>query len=82
MWLSALNLSEAVDLLAAVSDFNFKQSEKRPDFYIYDNQNQGYTLWVKAQLVNPEYLSYVKKIVKSRKLAIRESEGYLVIHEP
>ena len=82
MWLSALNLSEAVDLLAAVSDFNFKSSEKRPDYYIYDNQNQGYTLWIKAQSVNPEYLSYVKKIVKSRKLAIHKSEGYLVIHEP
>ena len=63
-----------------VSDFNFKKSEEKPDFCIYDNQNQGYTLCVKADLVNAEYRKYIKAIVKSRRLGIRESDGYLTIY--
>lgn len=77
-----MNLKEAVALLAAVSDFSFKQSEKKPAVSIYDNQNQGYTLCVKAHLINEEYHKYLKKTVEARKLRIRESEGYIVISDP
>jgi hypothetical protein len=75
-----LTLNEAIDLLCVVSDFQFKDSEKRPDFCIYDNQNDGYNLRIKAELVTAEYRSYLNEIVKSRKLRIRESEGYLIIY--
>jgi len=77
-----LNFSEAIRLLEVVSDFPFKPSEKKLGFSIYDNQNQGYTLRVKASLVNSEYLKYVKEIVESRKLGMRESDGYLTIYGP
>jgi hypothetical protein len=77
-----LNFIESIKLLEAVSDFPFKQSEKKPDFSIYDNQNQGYSLRVKAGLVNAEYLKFVKEIVESLKLRMIDSEGYLTIYAP
>jgi hypothetical protein len=75
-----VNFKEAIDLLEAVSNFHFKQSEKKPDFCIYDNEKQGYTLCVKAALISEEYHNHLKHIVESRKLGICESEGYLVIY--
>jgi hypothetical protein len=80
--LGAVNFNEAIELLEVVSDFHFKASEKKPDFCIYDNQNEGYVLCVKALLINAEYRNYLKEIVESRKLGIRESEGYLIIYGP
>jgi hypothetical protein len=77
-----VNFSEAIELLEAVSDFHFKSSEEPPDFCIYDNQNQGYSLRVKAKSVSEEYRYYLNDIVESRKLRIRESDGYIVIHGP
>jgi hypothetical protein len=75
-----LTINDAIDLLCAVSDFQFKDSEKRPDFCVYDNQNDGYNLRIKAELVDKEYRRYLNGIVKSRKLGLRESEGYLIIY--
>ena len=77
-----MNFNEAIGLLEAVSDFNFKESEEKPDFCIYDNQNEGYSLRIKAHLINTEYRKYIKEIVESRKLGTHESEGYLIIHTP
>ena len=77
-----MNFKEAIQLLEAFTDFPSKSGEKRPNFSIYDNQNQGYSLSVKAQLIGAEYLNYVKKIVESRKLGVRESKGYLIIYGP
>jgi hypothetical protein len=74
-----VNLLEAVELLDVVSDFHFKVSEEKPDFLIYDNQKEGYALWVKSQLISEEYRNYLKEMAESRKLVIRESEGYLII---
>jgi len=81
-WLSVLNFIEAIELLEVVTDFQFKPSEKKPDFCVYDNQNQGYTLCVKANMVNAEYLEHIKATAESRKLGLRESQGYLVIYGP
>ena len=75
-----MNLKEAIDLLDAVSNFEFKGSEKRPNISIYDKEKDGFVLCVKADLVNEKYLDYLKRIVESRKLGIRESEGYLTIY--
>jgi hypothetical protein len=75
-----LNLVEAVELLDAVSDFNFKETEKKPSFCIYDSQKEGFVLRVKADLVSEEYRDFLKGIVESRKLGMRESEGYLTIY--
>jgi hypothetical protein len=75
-----MNLSEAIDFLDAVSDFHFKESEKKPDFLIYDNQKEGFVLCVKASLVGEKYRCFLGEIVKSRKLGMRESKGYLIIH--
>jgi len=75
-----VNLSEAIELLDVVSDFNFENSDKRPRFSIYDSQKEGFVLCVKANLVSEEYRDYLMKIVDSRKLGLRESEGYMMIH--
>jgi hypothetical protein len=75
-----LNLNDAINLLCVVSDFQFKNSEKKPDFCVYDNQNEGYNLRIKAEMVTAEYRSYLNEIVKSRKLGILESDGYLIIY--
>ena len=77
-----MNFNEAIELLEVVSDFHFKALEKKPDFCIYDNQNEGYSLCVKAHLINTEYRKFIKEIVESRKLGTHESEGYLIIHSP
>jgi hypothetical protein len=75
-----MNLNEAIDLLDVASNFNFEPLEEKPNISIYDNQNEGFVLYVKANLVNEEYRNYLKRIVESRKLGMRESEGYLIIY--
>jgi len=78
--LNPVNLLEAVELLEIVSNFDFKGSEKKPQFCIYDSQKEGYNLRIKANMVSEEYRSYLKEIVNSHELGMRESEGYLIIH--
>jgi hypothetical protein len=75
-----VNFKEAIKLLEAVSDFQHKTSEKKPNFCIYDNQNEGYALCVKTNLINAEFRNYIREIVESRKLRIRESDGSLTIY--
>jgi len=75
-----VNLVEAVELLDAISDFNFKDSEKIPNISIYDKEKEGFVLCVKASLVDEEYRDFLKGIVESRKLGMRQSEGYLMIY--
>ena len=75
-----VNLVEAVELLDAISDFNFKDSEKIPNISIYDKEKEGFVLCVKANMVDEEYRDFLKGIVESRKLGMRQSEGYLMIY--
>jgi hypothetical protein len=75
-----VNLDEAIDLLDDISDFNFKASEK-PNISVYDNQKDGFVLCVKANLVDEEFRDHIAGIAESRKLGIRELEGYLIIHD-
>lgn len=75
-----MNLADAVELLDAVSAFQFKASEKQPKVIIYDNQTEGFVLCLKANLVNDDYRDYIKGIANSRKLGIHEQEGYLIIY--
>jgi len=77
-----VNFREALELLSIVSDFQFKSSDEKSDFCLFDNGTQGYALRVKTSLLNAEYHSYIEKIVESRKLGIRELEGYLEIYAP
>jgi hypothetical protein len=74
-----MDLAEALTLLDAISVFHFEASEDKPRFTIYDNQKGGYDLLVKAQTGGEKYRSRLRKIVKSRRLFIRESDGCLVI---
>jgi len=78
-WHLVITANEAIELLEVVSDFNFKSSEKRPNFGIYDNQKEGFVLCIKAGLVNEEYRGYLEGIVESRNLRLSESKGYLII---
>jgi hypothetical protein len=78
-WDCTINLLDAVKLLNVVSDFDFQASKKTPRFSIYDNQNEGHTIWVEAGSVSEEYRKHLEEIVKSRKLRIKELKGYFVI---
>jgi uncharacterized pyridoxamine 5'-phosphate oxidase family protein len=73
-------LAKAIELLDAVSDFQFKNSEKRPKVSICGTRNDGYSLRMEANLVSEEYRNYLKEVAKSRKLGIRESGGYIEIY--
>ena len=75
-----MNFKEAIELLAVISDFHYKSPDEKPDFCLFDNEKQGYTLRVKTSLLNAEYRAYIEKIVESRKLGMRELEGYLEIY--
>jgi hypothetical protein len=74
-----VNLNEAIDLLDVVSDFQFKISEEKPDFCIYDYESGGYALSVKAHLISEKYRTFLKEIAESRNLRIREADGVLTI---
>jgi hypothetical protein len=75
-----MNLDEAVELLRAVSAIPVQDSAKRPESHILHNIGEGYILRIEALLVNAEYRNHINRIVESLKLAIRESEGYLIIY--
>ena len=74
-----MDLAEALALRDAISDFHFEASEDKPSITIYDNQKGGYDLLVKDQTVDEKYLNRLRKIVKSRYLLMRESDGCVVI---
>lgn len=76
----AVNLEEAVDLLAVISDFDFGGSEKVPSISIVDGQKDGFVLHVKEDLVSDEFRRYLYGVVKSRNLLLRGSEGLLMIY--
>ncbi len=75
-----MNFAEVMELLRTVSAFQVKASEESPKFRIYDNQNEGYVVYIKASSINTECLNFLKEIIETRKLGIRESEGFLIIH--
>ena len=69
-----------MELHDVASSFNCENSEGKTKVSIYDTQKEGYVLCIKASSVNPEYLEFLKNIANSRKLGIRESEGYIIIY--
>ena len=74
-----MNLIEAVELLDDILDFDFEDLVKKPNINLYDRQKDGFVLCLKADSVTEEYRDYIEEIAESRKLRIRESEGYLTI---
>jgi hypothetical protein len=75
-----MNLDEAVELLRVVLAIPIKDSAKRPEIRILYNVGEGYTLHIKADLINAEYRNHLNRIVESCKLAIHESKRYLIIY--
>jgi hypothetical protein len=76
----AMNFVEVMELMRTVAILKAKAPKKALKFSIYDNQRDGYVICTKASEVNAEHLSFLKEIVEPRRLEIRNSEGYLVIH--
>ena len=74
-----LNICEAIELLDVVMNYHFNTSEGTPDFCIFDNQNEGYALSVKAYLISQEYRKHLRKVAESRNLLIHESEGVITL---
>lgn len=75
-----MNLNDAIELLKVVSAIPVKDSTKNPKIRIFYKEGEGYTLGIKANLVNAVYRSYLGEIVKSRNLGILESKGYLLVY--
>jgi hypothetical protein len=75
-----MNLDEAIELLRVVSAIQVKDLAKTPKIRIFYRVGEGYTLGIRASLVNAEYRSYLHEIVKSRCLGITESKGYLLVY--
>jgi len=75
-----LNFADVMELQNAATSFHSETPKEVPKFSIYDSQKEGYVLCIKASSVSPEYLNFLKNLVTSRKLGIRESEGYIIIY--
>ena len=75
-----MNFVEVMELMRTVSVLKAKAPKKALKFSIYDNQSEGYVVCTKASEINTENLSFLKKIIEPRKLEIKNSEGYLIIH--
>ena len=75
-----MNFVEAMEILRALSTFLPKSLRVRANFIFYDAEKEGYMVWVKEDSVKSDYLSFMKEIVETRHLRIRNLEGYLVIH--
>jgi len=75
-----MNFVEVMELMRAVTLFKGKPPTKALKFCVYDNQKEGYVVYTKASEVNAEHLCLLKEIAEQRKLEIRNTEGYLVIH--
>ena len=82
--LCCMNLDKAVELLRIVSAIPVKKSAKNPEIRIVhavgEVMAKGYTLCIEKNSAEAEYRSHLNEIVESKKLAIRESERYLIIY--
>jgi hypothetical protein len=74
-----MNFVEAMELLRALSKFFRKNLRICPKLVFYDSEKEGYTIFVKEDSVKPDYLIYMKEIVETRQLRIKNQEGYLAI---
>jgi len=70
-----------MELQSAAASFHSETPKEAPKFSIYDSQKEGYVLCIKASSVSREYLNFLKNLVTSRKLGIKESEGYIIIYD-
>jgi hypothetical protein len=81
-----MNLDEAVELLRVVSAIPVKKSAKNPEIAIVHTVGEvmakNYTLRIEKNPADSDYRNHLNEIVESRKLAIRESERYLIIYRP
>jgi hypothetical protein len=75
-----LNFADVMELQSAAVLFHGETPNEAPKFSIVDSQKEGYVLCIKASSVSPEHLNFLKNLVTSRKLGIKESEGYIIIY--
>jgi hypothetical protein len=75
-----MNLEEAIELLKILTACSPESTVRLREIRIFFKHGEGYTLRIKARSVSPEYRKEIDEIVKSRKLAIRESKRYLIIY--
>jgi len=79
-----MNLNEAVELLKVVSAIPVKKSVKHPEISVVHDVGEvtakAYTLHIEKNSADSDYRNHLEEIVESKKLAIRESERYLIIY--
>jgi len=74
-----MDFFEAMEMLRILSGILSKKTEERPKLVVYDAQKEGYTLWVRQNVVEPNYLSLLKEIIETRCLTIGKYGKYFVI---
>jgi len=74
-----LKLNEAITLLDAIT-LHLSTVAKKPGFAIFQELRGNYSLRAKPNFIEQESRDYLKELVKSRGLQIRESVGYLTIY--
>jgi hypothetical protein len=81
--LNCMNLAEAVELLRVVSAIPVRDSAKHSEIRIIHTigevNAEDYTLRVKKNNADADYRNHLDRIAESNKLAIRESELYLIL---
>ena len=77
---AVMNFIEAIDLLKVVSSFDFEEAVRVKKFSIYDGQNDGFAVCVKAESVDEDFHDFLGEVVEFRGLRLSESNGYLLIH--
>ena len=79
-----MNLDKAVELLKVVSTIPLKKSAKRPEVRIVraigEVMARGYTLTIEKRSTDADYRKHLGEIAESKKLAILESERYLIVY--
>jgi hypothetical protein len=79
-----MNLDEAVGMLRLISAIPIKKSAKHPEIRIVhaigEVMAKGYTLRIEKKQTDADYRHHLNEIIESKKLAIRESEHYLIVY--
>ena len=74
-----MNFVESMELLQALVNFCPETLRIAPKTVLYDAEKEGYMVWVNEDSLKSDYLRFMKEIVETRQLRIREQEGYAVI---
>jgi hypothetical protein len=78
-----MNFNEIIELLRALSIFHLKRARtiqwEHPKIVPHDASSRDYALEIKKDTLEPDYLSFLERIVETRQYRLRNHSGYLSI---